>query len=218
MKNDAEGFFVLTHFLRTWYFFENIIYSFLDPSRENNKYAKNLYELQDPAIVDSLSFILRELIYRDSKTDAYSLSDIKKYFGIDSKYVAINLDNIRSREYSPDTPIHIEIRSHEGTTNISDIYNWIIFVNLILSTCINEIHEVFQYLEPGPNRNTRRASDLLWSYMGTETGMRRRISNTIVWDRIPRPIPQLISILMNTEEKDMILLMQKCLIYYSIDS
>ena len=164
MKNEPKGFVALAHFLRTWYFFENIIYSFLEASRENTVHAVKTNTLAPADQIDALPRIFKTLIEADQMNkNIINAKTIKEYFLNDRRRVSINLQHIKIEHTDPNIPIHIEIRSHHGTTNISEIYNWIVLINLILSTCINEIDTVFQYVK-GQDRDLKQASVLLGSF------------------------------------------------------
>lgn len=141
MLNNFKGRKALFYFIMVYAFFENVIGSFLHESRENNEYCtklshnehhieaifKNSYQLED-FILGSTDITINHM---------YSLvtsREIENYSTINLIY--INKDKQRDEV----KPIHLEIRHHHSTNKIDAIYNWILFINSLLSQCIHEVN------------------------------------------------------------------------------
>ena len=139
MENNFYGLLKLTHFLRTFYFFENLIGKFLTKNRENNNYCKKMsreHEINKHNNMIEYDTLL--LKYINSEKITYDI--LHGLFTNYDKYFTINLQN----KVGENLPIHLEIRYHQSTNNISEIYNWILFINCLLTNCIYEIDTIIK--------------------------------------------------------------------------
>lgn len=98
--------------------FEDVIMSFLPPSRRENRYCKTMkasYNVSEILRANNMSQ-LEQLWYRTD--DLRSIQRIKAEHRHETRYYGINLHTLLSAR-------HIEIRFHSGTLNARKIMEWV---------------------------------------------------------------------------------------------
>lgn len=97
--------------------YEDVLLSFLPPSRRGNRYADQMskrYCIDEVIKLKSLEQ-LEQMWYRETKRKAIKYSKSRKYH--DSRYSGVNLHPLL-------TDGHLEIRYHSGTINSTKILEW----------------------------------------------------------------------------------------------
>jgi hypothetical protein len=82
-------------------------------------------------------------------------------FTSSNRYFTINLQN----KVDIDSPIHLEIRYHQSTNDISEIYNWILFINCMLTNCIYEINTIIKDIDHPDIINSKKFKKISASFV-----------------------------------------------------
>lgn len=179
IQNNKKGILCLAHFLRTFYFFENLIGHFLTENRRNNKYCikmrdlykkKNRQQKYDLDIKENLLSVIKGVYFQENKLLSYLT--IHDEFNItNDRYVTVNLANnitgTKNQRKVIDN-LRMEIRYHQSVDNIDQVYNWVLFLNMILSTCISEMSEVYDLISTNPDKANSLFDKYNSSFMNRE--------------------------------------------------
>ena len=139
IRNNYRGLVCLLHFCRTFYFMERLIGGYLHSSRQSNRTARLMTDIFCSA---------GDIKFRDALLSNYpgrlTLKDVVNLFN-DSPFCTVNLnywaeDNI---------PLQFEVRYHQATLDADAIYNWVLFINLFYSSCIDEVAGIFRLIDNG---------------------------------------------------------------------
>lgn len=135
--NSRLGKLLFWNLCRCWYFFEPTINTLLSPDRYINFYSLNMPrsaikdKVFDICSVDKMKWII----------DNMSLTEIANLFIPPSdrgrKYYKINLNFVRAacRNKSSE-PLRVEIRAYQGSSDFSEIRNWIYLSTRFISNSI----------------------------------------------------------------------------------
>ncbi len=152
--NSRLGKYLFWNLARNWYFFEPILSTLLSLDRFDNYYAQNINkgdELKNQVFnvcnIDKMKWIIDNMSL--TQIANLYLPPIKK----GRKYYKINFNFVRKacREKSS-KPLQIEIRSHQGTHDFSEIRNWTYICtgflsNTITSSLLSLTQEQANFLE-----------------------------------------------------------------------
>ncbi|ARF08370.1 putative amidoligase enzyme [Catovirus CTV1] len=164
-----HGLLHFSHYLRMFYFFEELLYDFVDESRKKSVYCKPLKaDLHSTIYGDYLVnniFLDMEKYFVNGNIKTSDVIDM--YFTPEgngkNRYYSINLTHINTDEnVDYFNPIHFEIRMHQGTNDIAEMTNWTLLMILFYSTCIEEMDKVIKLFNEGDIEN---ASKLYKDYL-----------------------------------------------------
>jgi hypothetical protein len=132
LVNDTQGLHVhishpdldLYKFLKVWFIYEPVINNIISPYRRKNKNDKQGFCTDIRCLTD----------YKSLQTK--SPIQTKKGYNIDLKYYAINTKFFQEYEK------RVEIRVYQGTADIEEIYNWVLFCLTLAKFSIQNIDDV----------------------------------------------------------------------------